>query len=208
MCFAPQFPHPTIRTLFISRLAFLASATVFTDKSSQCLQQYCGVQKWRLPLHILYVKTHHVIEGNTSTPSYLPQSGDARLHRKPFPVLFPLKFPVEFHSERDFGPGANKRHLSFQDIKNLWELIQIGLSQDGTQPGHPGVCSELIELFILQNGLSCTSLEITIVVVHVHSSKFVDDKSPTILANPLLEENRVPGRLNPNGYSYYDQQGN
>lgn len=58
----------------------------------------------------------------------LPHAGDAR---KDGVVLFDI-FPIPRNFLLDDGTGTDEAHLTFEDIQELRQLIEAGLSEEGT----------------------------------------------------------------------------
>ena len=53
--------------------------------------------------------------------------------------VLPEDLGEAFRVQEHMGPGANHRHIAFQDVEKLREFIQVGLAEEPSQPGKPAV---------------------------------------------------------------------
>ena len=129
---------------------------------------------------------NHALKQVTIYLSY----GTAMLHLKAFPVFFVQRVEISQFVGHT-GSGAYNRHISFQYVKELWELIDTGLPQKCAHLGHTRV--------IIVREQSCSLL----LGIHYHGAEFQHLEYLPVFGSPaLLEENRAFAvKFNGNGHN-------
>src|SRR5687768_5400443 len=90
-------------------------------------------------MDVLQVEPDHVIEVRAASTGHLPQAGDTGLgheHTSIVPSFELLDFVRKWWARPD------ERHVSAQDVQELWKLVQTGLSQHPAHKGHARIVDD------------------------------------------------------------------
>ena len=159
--------------------------------------QYFKVQKQRPVVDVFHVELHPLLEGNVGAAVDLPEAGDARADGEAASMpVFVKAFVIPFGE----GSGADKAHISFEDVYELGELIQAGFAEEFSDFGDAGIVVDLedralgfVEGFEFSLFLLC-SLD--------HGPEFAEAESPFVEADAVLGEKDRSwrGELDEEGY--------
>ena len=89
---------------------------------------------------------------------------------------------VFFNFPRDIGARANQRHFAFEHVEELWQLVQMEITQNAAQTSDPWVVNRTPD----STGAG--------LCVAPHGPKLVDDERPAVLPE-LLTPGIVLGAL-------------
>ena len=116
--------------------------TVAEHDCDRCSEENLEVQPGRPGVGISQIQAHHVVEFDATSPFYLPQSrnsGPGFQHPAPMPNVVCLYFVC------DGRTWPHQRHVAFQHINELGQLVKTGSSQESTDPSDPGVSGQFVD---------------------------------------------------------------
>ena len=94
---------------------------------TRCAEENIDVCPGRPRLCILQVKPDHFIEFDTASAVHLPRARDPRFHFQ-YPATVPRL--IGCHLVGNWRARAYQRHIPFENIQKLRELIQAGSSEE------------------------------------------------------------------------------
>ena len=104
------------------------------------LQQRAKIQAQEVRFPVLQIHPNHFIEAAPGPAAYLPASSKSRfqlVYASPMPQVVALYLIGKRRT------GAGQRHLPFQYIPELWQLVQAAPPQPLPQGCDPGIVCEL-----------------------------------------------------------------
>src|SRR2546425_989791 len=133
------------RFVEIGRWANALVRTVTGKHRLRSPEKDLDIQPERPRSRIFEIEPDHVVEREPASPVDLPEASDSGLHLNQSP---PVPDIVDLELVGDRGPRADQRHFPLQDIENLWELVQTGLSQERPNASDPRILGELVDDFV------------------------------------------------------------
>src|SRR5690606_3219117 len=93
-----------------------------------------------------------------------------------------------------YGTGADKRHVSPDDVDELWQLVDAGLAHEKPELRHPGVVLELARSLPLRSGGFVLREQVFEMAfgVNPHGSELETVEGPSALTNPAVPEDGRP----------------
>src|SRR5216683_4870094 len=113
-------------------------------------QKNLHVEPYGPSLAVTQIQPDHFVESRTVAPAHLPQARYARPH---FQNSSPVPNVVNFKLVRNWRARANERHVSAQDVPELGEFVQTGLSQKSSDESHSRILHELVNRFVRSFGI-------------------------------------------------------
>jgi len=134
-------------------------------------------------IDIVHVEFHPLVKWSGASAVDLPEAGDARADAEAaaLPVLIKSFVIPDWK-----GPGAYQAHVAFQDIKELWELINAGFSQEFSEASEARIVLDLE--YRPAHLVEVCNLGEPLFGALNHGSKLEEAKSPFVKAHPLLDE--------------------
>jgi hypothetical protein len=145
--------------------------------NEKCSYQDSQIKRERELSHIVQVVLPSLAPAHLSSPVYLRKSRQTRLNLEAL-YAFPVVIGHLLWQRRS---RTNQRHVSLQNVQQLWQLIQFEAPQERTHNGNLGV--------------TFPYLRVLAAVTMKHRPKLVCDEYSAELSEALLfEKNRTPRR--------------
>ena len=155
-------------------------------------------------VNIPTIHLHSLRIGNITPSACLPHTCNPGKNRIIFFNIFPISGNLRLHDR----PGSYEAHFAFQDIPELGEFVEAGLTEEGAALCDAGVVFqfEFLIPFRLCRGVRSQEVFQHFLGVHAHGPELVAvELFPVLPHSPVFEDHRARGVvIDPDGNGQKD----